>query len=108
MIDLHTNHLTVSHHGSPCFPASCNISIQDLLLLHMRQMQYPGYAILAQLQNWIKVCYHNLKIQAMSLQNLTIKSQEILQQAQQLAFTAGNSSIETEHILKAMLEDRDS
>src|SRR6187549_835629 len=44
----------------------------------------------------------------MSLQNLTIKSQEILQQAQQLAFTAGNSSIETEHILKAMLDDKDS
>jgi ATP-dependent Clp protease ATP-binding subunit ClpB len=44
----------------------------------------------------------------MSLQNLTIKSQEILQQAQQLAFTAGNSNIETEHILKAMLEDKDS
>jgi len=44
----------------------------------------------------------------MSLQNLTIKSQEILHQAQQLAFTAGNSSIETEHILKAMLDDKDS
>ncbi|HEX2683781.1 MAG TPA: ATP-dependent Clp protease ATP-binding subunit, partial [Ferruginibacter sp.] len=44
----------------------------------------------------------------MSLQNLTIKSQEILQQAQQLAFSAGNSSIETEHILKAMLNDKDS
>jgi ATP-dependent Clp protease ATP-binding subunit ClpB len=44
----------------------------------------------------------------MSLQNLTIKSQEILQQAQQLAFTAGNANIETEHILKAMLNDKDS
>jgi ATP-dependent Clp protease ATP-binding subunit ClpB len=44
----------------------------------------------------------------MSLQNLTIKSQEILHQAQQLAFTAGNSNIETEHILKAMLDDKDS
>ena len=44
----------------------------------------------------------------MSLQNLTIKSQEILQQAQQLAFTASNSNIETEHILKAMLNDKDS
>ncbi|MEO6539867.1 MAG: Clp protease N-terminal domain-containing protein [Ferruginibacter sp.] len=44
----------------------------------------------------------------MSLQNLTIKSQEILQQAQQLAFTAGNSNIETEHILKTMLDDKDS
>ncbi len=44
----------------------------------------------------------------MSLQNLTIKSQEILQQAQQLAFTAGNSNIETEHVLKALLNDKDS
>ncbi len=44
----------------------------------------------------------------MSLQNLTIKSQEILQQAQQLAFNAGNSSIETEHILQALLNDKDS
>ncbi len=44
----------------------------------------------------------------MSLQNLTIKSQEILQQAQQLAFNAGNTSIETEHILKALLNDKDS
>ncbi len=44
----------------------------------------------------------------MSLQNLTIKSQEILQQAQQLAFTANNANIETEHILKALLDDKDS
>ena len=44
----------------------------------------------------------------MSLQNLTIKSQEILQQAQQLAFNAENTNIETEHILKALLNDKDS
>lgn len=44
----------------------------------------------------------------MSIQNLTIKSQEILQQAQQLAFTAGNANIETEHVLKAMMNDKDS
>ena len=44
----------------------------------------------------------------MSLQNLTIKSQEILQQAQQLAFNAQNTNIETEHILKALLNDKDS
>ena len=48
------------------------------------------------------------KTQTMSLQNLTIKSQEILQQAQQLAYTAGHASIETEHILKALLIDKDS
>lgn len=44
----------------------------------------------------------------MSIQNLTIKSQEVLQQAQQLAYNAGNSFIETEHILKALLNDKDS
>jgi len=44
----------------------------------------------------------------MALQNLTIKSQEILQQAQQLAFNAQNTSIETEHLLKALLDDKDS
>ncbi len=44
----------------------------------------------------------------MSLQNLTIKSQEIIQQAQQLAFSNSNSNIETEHLLKALLEDENS
>ncbi len=48
------------------------------------------------------------KTQNMSLQNLTIKSQEILQQAQQLAYNGGHASIETEHILKALLNDKDS
>ncbi len=44
----------------------------------------------------------------MSVQNLTIKSQEIIQQAQQLAFNASNANIETEHLLKALLNDKDS
>ena len=44
----------------------------------------------------------------MSVQNLTIKSQEILQQAQQLAFNEKNTNIESEHILKALLNDKDS
>lgn len=44
----------------------------------------------------------------MSLQNLTIKSQEILQQAQQLAFNSGNANIETEHLLKALMDDDNS
>jgi ATP-dependent Clp protease ATP-binding subunit ClpB len=48
------------------------------------------------------------KNNSMSIQNLTIKSQEVLQQAQQLAYNAGNSFIETEHILKALLDDKDS
>ncbi len=44
----------------------------------------------------------------MSLQNLTIKSQEILQQAQQLAFNSSNANIETEHLLQALLNDENS
>jgi ATP-dependent Clp protease ATP-binding subunit ClpB len=44
----------------------------------------------------------------MSLQNLTIKSQELLQQAQQMAFTAGNANIETPHLLKVLLDDENS
>ncbi|MFY0255025.1 ATP-dependent chaperone ClpB [Chitinophaga sp. 30R24] len=44
----------------------------------------------------------------MNLNNFTIKSQEILQQAQQLAFNNQNQSIETGHILKALLNDEDS
>ncbi|WP_295123299.1 ATP-dependent chaperone ClpB [uncultured Chitinophaga sp.] len=44
----------------------------------------------------------------MNLNNFTIKSQETLQQAQQLAFNHKNQSIETGHILKALLEDEDN
>ncbi len=44
----------------------------------------------------------------MSLQNLTIKAQEILQAAQQLAFNNNHSFIESEHILQTLLNDKDS
>src|SRR5690625_1559739 len=40
----------------------------------------------------------------MNPNNFTIKSQEALQQAQQLAFNAQNQSIETGHLLKALME----
>jgi len=40
--------------------------------------------------------------------NLTIKSQEIFQRAQQLAYNERNPNIETEHLLKALLNDEDS
>ncbi|MGN6196442.1 MAG: ATP-dependent chaperone ClpB [Ginsengibacter sp.] len=40
--------------------------------------------------------------------NLTIKSQEIFQKAQQLAFNEKNPNIEAEHLLKALLMDEDS
>ena len=44
----------------------------------------------------------------MNLSNFTIKAAESIQQAQQLAFNGGNSNIETEHLLKALLEQQDS
>lgn len=44
----------------------------------------------------------------MNLNNYTIKAQEVIQQSQQLAFNAGNPSIETEHLLKALLDQEDS
>ena len=44
----------------------------------------------------------------MNLGNFTIKASEAFQQAQQLAFNSQNPTIETEHILKALLEQQDS
>src|SRR3954469_24515768 len=44
----------------------------------------------------------------MNLSNFTIKAAEAVQQAQQLAFNHSSSNIETEHILKALLDQQDS
>src|SRR5215210_1907529 len=44
----------------------------------------------------------------MNLNNYTIKGQEIIQQAQQIAFNNGNPNIETNHMLKALLDDENS
>lgn len=44
----------------------------------------------------------------MNLGNFTIKAAEAIQQAQQLAFNSQNPNIETEHILKALLEQENS
>jgi ATP-dependent Clp protease ATP-binding subunit ClpB len=44
----------------------------------------------------------------MNLNNLTIKSQEVFQKAQQIAFDNKNPNIETEHLLKALLATEDS
>ena len=44
----------------------------------------------------------------MNLGNFTIKAAEAFQQAQQLAFNAQNPNIETEHILKALLDQEES
>jgi ATP-dependent Clp protease ATP-binding subunit ClpB len=44
----------------------------------------------------------------MNLGNFTIKAAEAVQQAQQLAFNSQNPNIETEHMLKALLDQQDS
>jgi ATP-dependent Clp protease ATP-binding subunit ClpB len=44
----------------------------------------------------------------MNLNNYTIKAQETIQAAQQLAYNAGNPNIETNHLLPALLSDEDS
>lgn len=44
----------------------------------------------------------------MNLNNFTIKAQQTIAQAQQLAFNHKNPSIETEHLLKSLLDDEDS
>ncbi len=44
----------------------------------------------------------------MNVNNYTIKAQETIQAAQQVAFNNGNPNIETDHLLKALLSDKDS
>lgn len=44
----------------------------------------------------------------MNLGNFTMKATEVVQQAQQLAFNAKHTNIETEHLLLALLEQDDS
>lgn len=44
----------------------------------------------------------------MNLSNFTIKAAEVIQGAQQIAFNHQNSNIETEHLLKALLEQQES
>ncbi|HWI92139.1 MAG TPA: ATP-dependent chaperone ClpB [Flavisolibacter sp.] len=44
----------------------------------------------------------------MNLSNFTIKAAEVIQGSQQIAFNHSNANIETEHILKALLEQQDS
>src|SRR3712207_4496249 len=44
----------------------------------------------------------------MNLSNFTIKAAEAVQQAQQVAYNNSNSNIETEHLLKALLDQEES
>ena len=51
---------------------------------------------------------NNTNLYNMNINNFTIKAQEAIAAAQQLAFSNNNVNIETEHILKALLNDEDS
>ncbi|ULQ53716.1 ATP-dependent chaperone ClpB [Flavihumibacter fluvii] len=44
----------------------------------------------------------------MNLNNFTVKAAEIIQQSQQVAFNGQQANIESEHILKALLDQQDS
>jgi ATP-dependent Clp protease ATP-binding subunit ClpB len=44
----------------------------------------------------------------MNLNNFTIKAQESIAKAQQIAYNSANPNIETEHLLKALLDDEDT
>ncbi|NCT94261.1 MAG: ATP-dependent chaperone ClpB [Chitinophagaceae bacterium] len=44
----------------------------------------------------------------MNVNNYTIKAQETIQAAQQAAYNQGNPAIETDHLLKVLLADKDS
>ena len=52
--------------------------------------------------------YNYKIILKMNLNNYTIKAQETIQAAQQLAFNNNDINIETNHLLKALLADKDS
>jgi ATP-dependent Clp protease ATP-binding subunit ClpB len=60
------------------------------------------YAILAVYLNGIPIAYLAIKLKKMNFNNYTIKSQEAIQQAQQLAQEMGHQQIENEHIFKAI------
>ena len=60
------------------------------------------YAILAVYLNGIQIAYLAIKLKKMNFNNYTIKSQEAIQQAQQLAQEMGHQQIENEHIFKAI------
>lgn len=54
----------------------------------------------------LSIAYH--KSITMNLNQYTIKAQEAIQQAQQLAYNNSNANIETAHLLKAILLDKES
>src|SRR5690606_35008765 len=44
----------------------------------------------------------------MNLNNYTVKAAEIIQAAQQIAYNGNHAAIESEHLLKALLDQQDS
>ena len=56
----------------------------------------------------MSVLRQNRKVFDMNLSNFTIQATEIVQSAQQAAYNAGNPNIEAEHVLHALLEQKNS
>ncbi len=107
----------------PLFPAlpvnistTCKNCIKAFTVLHFSQPKSvkndkisPCFTLVCYL--WMTLCQSPTKViehNDMNLNNYTIKAQESIQAAQQVAFNAGNANIETAHLLKALLDDDDS
>ncbi len=72
-------------------------------------VSYKLYDIITYIIDWRLFCaYLSTNKQTMNLNQYTIKAQEAIQAAQQLAYNNSNVSIETTHLLKAILLDKDS
>ncbi len=107
---------------SSALPGLCNNCMKTTLRLHFRQAYHSKQDIIAAFFIWIGVCgfinesvlfrlsrrCHQQKLLTMNLNNYTIKAQESVAQAQQEAFNSNNSSIETAHLLKVLLADKES
>jgi ATP-dependent Clp protease ATP-binding subunit ClpB len=52
---------------------------------------------------WLLVCQHELQINTMNTEKLTLRSQEALQQAQLIAAEKGQQAIEPGHLMKGIL-----
>lgn len=61
---------------------------------------------MAYIKRWIISCLNNIeKFQIMNLSNFTIKSQEVLQEARNIASERSHQAIDNIHLLQAMLEE---
>lgn len=79
-----------------------------LTFMQIELTLYDIVAVIKGLDEYLSIIDRLLKLIIMNLGNFTIKAAEAFQQAQQIAFNAQSPNIETEHILKALLDQPDS